>query len=152
MQLLIDARTDRRGPVEEWVRAFTELWRGGRSRLDDFMTLFDPKIKLSAPGLRSTVGAQAGQEAFRKTFEVFPDMVATNEGWACNGESLFIEMVFTATIGGEMTRWRGVDRFRIENGAIVERTAFLNPLIVRHALLRNPKGWRQLVRLRHSGV
>jgi len=38
------------------------------------------------------------------------------------------------------------------NDAIVERKAFLDPLIVRGALLENPAGWRRLVRLRTSGM
>ena len=152
MQILIDARTNRRGSLVEWIEAFTAIWRAGRHRLDDFMSLFDPGIKLSAPGLRSTVGHAAGLDAFRKTFGVFPDMTASIEGWGCNGHSLFVEMGFSATIGGKLVRWQGVDRFRIHNEAIVERTAFLDPLVVRRALLANPTGWRQLMRLRSSGV
>ena len=150
MQLMIDARTGRRGSVADWVDAFTALWHGGRDRLDDFMTLFGPQIKLSAPGLRSTVGHEAGREAFRRTFEVFPDMRASVERWACDGDALFIEMTFSATIGGDRTLWRGVDRFLIREGTVVERVAFLNPLHVRRALLRNPAGWAQLLRLRRS--
>lgn len=152
MQILIDARTSRRGSVVEWVQTFTALWRDGRHRLDDFMALFDLHIKLSAPGLRSTFGHAAGLEAFRKIFDIFPDMTASIEGWGCNGESLFIEMVFSATIGGKLVTWRSVDRFRICNDTIVERTAFMNPLVLRRALLANPSGWRQLVRLRSTGL
>lgn len=150
MQLLIDSRTGRFGDTDEWVEAFASLWRGGRERLDDFMSLFGPQIRLSAPGLRSTVGHEAGREAFRKTFDVFPDMKASVEGWARNGEVLFIEMVFSATVGREPTRWRGVDRFAIRNGVVIERVAYLDPMKVRKALLRNPAGWSQLLRLRRS--
>lgn len=152
MQLLIDARTGRRGQVEEWVRTFVDLWRGGRERLDDFMSIFGPEIRLSAPGLRSTRGYEAGREAFRKTFDVFPDMTASVERWSADAQTIFIEITFRATIGGRPTQWRGVDRFDIQDGVVVERVAFLNPLHVRRALLRNPTGWRQLVRLKRSGL
>jgi hypothetical protein len=152
MLLLIDARTGKQAQVADWVRAFTSLWSGGRDRLDDFMALFGPQIKLSAPGFRSTVGREAGREAFRKTFEIFPDMRASIGRWACDGDALFIEMAFSATIGGKETHWTGVDCFSIQDGMVVERVAFLNPLHLRKAMLRNPAGWAQLIRLRRSGL
>lgn len=150
MQLLIDARTGERGSVQEWVGKFAELWHGGRDRLDDFMRIFAVEIVLSAPGLRTTHGHAAGREAFRRTFEVFPDMKATVGDWACAPRVLFVEIEFAATIGGKSVRWRGVDRFRIEQGAVVERIAFFNPLRVRRALLANPRGWAQMLRLIRS--
>jgi hypothetical protein len=148
MKILIDARTGRSGTVEEWVEAFTGLWRGGRERLDDFMTIFGPQIRLSAPGLRPTIGYEAGREAFRRTFDVFPDLRASVERWAANDDTIFIEIVFSATVGGRHLQWRGVDRFLVRDDAVVERVAFLNPLRVRYALLRSPSGWKQLLRLK----
>jgi hypothetical protein len=152
MQLLIDVRTGRHGPVEQWVDAFAALWRGGRSCQDDFMSLFGPQVRLSAPGLKSTTGHAAGAEAFRKTFAVFPDLTATVERWATGADVLFIEMEFSATLGGKPTRWRGVDRFDIRDGVVVARMAFLNPLRVRRALLRRPRGWVQMLAWKHSGL
>lgn len=152
MLLMIDARSGATGSVDEWMERFGELWRGGRARLDDFMSLFGPGIRLAAPGLAPTVGHAAGREAFRRTFDVFPDMVATIHGWAAGEDVMFAEMTFTATIGGRSVSWRGVDRFRIEDGVVVERLAYFNQLRIRRALLANPRGWMQLARLLASGL
>src|SRR5690606_33776933 len=120
MDLLMDSRGGSVGSVEGWMEPFAALWRCGRASLEKSTSIFGPGIHLSAPGLRSTTGHAAGREAFRKTFDVFPDMSAAIEGWAEQSNALYIEMTFTATVGGKPMRWRRVDRFRIENGVIVE--------------------------------
>lgn len=151
MQIVVDTRNGQVGAVADWVARFADIWRGGARNLDDFMSLFDDGVRLAAPGVTPTVGAVAGREAFRRAFAVFPDMTATLEGWAHAGDTLFVEVTFQATIGGRLTPWRGIDRFTIRDGRVVERVAFFNPLRVRRALLRRPAGWRQLLRLRSAG-
>jgi limonene-1,2-epoxide hydrolase len=86
-----------------------------------------PEIQLSAPGLRTTRGWSACQEVFRRTFEVLPDLTARVHRWSADGETLFIEMTFRATIGGRLVEWDNVDRFLFRDGRAVERVAYFDP-------------------------
>jgi hypothetical protein len=152
MSVIINSRTGQRGDYAAWVSAFAELWRSGRSRSLEFMNLLSPDIKLTAPGLRSTHGRAEGEAAFNRTFRVLPDLTAQVERWSATGEVLFIEMTFSATIGGKRVTWRNVDRFLFQAGMAVERVAFFNPGPVRAAFLAGPSGWLQLWRRVRSGL
>ena len=152
MNVIIDTRTGQTGDYAAWMQVFADLWRGGRSRLSDFMSVMSPDVKLSAPGLRSTVGWVEGERAFMRTFDVMPDLTAEVLRWSASGDVLFIEMKFSATIGGKRIQWPNVDRFVFRNGMAVERVAFFNPLKVRKAFLANPAGWMQLWRRIRNGL
>lgn len=152
MKVLINSRTGERGDYADWVGRFEELWSGGRSRVGDFMTLFGDEVKLTAPGLRTTYGPHACEQAFVKTFQVMPDLTATVHRWGASDDVLFIEMTFAATVGGKRTEWRNVDRLLFHNGIAFERQAFFNPLKVRRAFLANPRGWRQLLKRIRLGL
>lgn len=152
MSVIVNTRTGQTGDYSTWVDTFTQLWREGRSRLPDFMSLLSPEIKLVAPGLRSTRGWVEGELAFKRTFDVLPDLTAQVDRWSATGDVLFIEMTFSATIGGNKVTWRNVDRFVFRDGIAVERVAFFNPSPVRAAFLRSPAGWLQLWRRIRSGL
>lgn len=157
LSVLIDTVSGERGEIADWVATFGALWSGGRANLDRFMDLFSPDVRLAAPGFRPTTGRDAGLRAFSRTFAALPDLTAELHGWSASLTAgpdgaasglLFVEMTFTATLGGRLTRWRNVDRFEFRGGVAAERVAFLDPTRVRRALLRNLSGWRQLLRLR----
>lgn len=150
--IVVNTRTGERGCYSDWIRAFTELWAGGRSRLDDFMSILSPDVRLIAPGLRSTTGWADCHAAFKRTFDVMPDLTAEIHGWSATGDTLFVEMTFSATIGGHRVEWGNVDRLLFQDGQAIERVAYFNPMRVRKAFLRNPKGWLQLWRRRRSGL
>jgi ketosteroid isomerase-like protein len=152
MHIVINTVTGRRGDYAGWVEAFSELWRGGSSRLGEFMHVMSPEIKLIAPGLKTTTGWQACRQAFQRTFEVLPDLTARIHRWSATGDALFIEMTFAATIGGRRIEWRNVDRFLFRDGQAVERVAYFDPVKVRRAFLRSPRGWLQLLRRIRSGL
>ena len=67
-----------------------------------------------------------------------------------DGDTLYIDMVFTATIGRREISWPNIDRFRFENGLAVERRAFFDPLALLPSFLASPTGWRQLWALARS--
>lgn len=68
--------------------------------------------------------------------------------WGASGDTVFIEMVYSATVGKRPMRWHALDRILFARGEAIERVAYFNPAKVRKALLRNPTAWRQLIRLR----
>lgn len=152
MNVMIDSRSGLRGEYADWVKRFEDIWAGGRTRLNEFMTLFGEDITLSAPGLRTTRGSEECHLAFARTFAILPDLTATVHRWAAHADGLFIEMTFVATIGGRRTEWRNIDRFIFRSGIAVERHAYYNPTRVRRAFLSHPKGWLQLLKRIRSGL
>lgn len=140
----VDAVRGVRGGYADWVAEFARKWQRGSASCCEFMDLMGPQIRLAAPGLRPTVGRDAGTEAFRRAFLVMPDLTASVGGWAERDGRLFIEMTFAATIGGRRITWSNVDRFLFVQGYAIERVAHFNPARVRAAFLRSPAGWRQL--------
>ena len=152
MKVFVDAARGIQGDYADWVAAFSNLWRGGRSNEQRFMDLMGSEIVLSAPGLRPTKGRAAGSEAFRRTFVVLPDLTADVHRWSATGDVLFIEMTFHATIGGRMVHWRNVDRFLFADGYAIERLAYFDPSRLRRAFLRRPSGWLQLLQRATSGL
>jgi hypothetical protein len=131
----------------EFVERFRTIWADPPAHLDHFLDFLHPDVRLTAPIVGSTRGRPAGLQAFRAAFAVLPDLRAEVRDWAGAGETLFIEMDFTATIGGRKVIWRNVDRFTFEGGVAVERRAFFDPFALLGAFARRPSGWRQLWRL-----
>lgn len=145
MNVVIHTPTGETGDISVWVARFSEGWAGGSPYTDWLVNLLSPDVHLVAPGLRSTRGREAALSAFRRTFEVLPDLTAQVDRWSASGDALFLEMTFRATIGGKPLAWHAVDRVLFRDGQAVERIAFFNPLKVRRAFLRNPAGWLQLL-------
>lgn len=135
---------EQRGEYADFVRRFDLHWREGRAGLDGLLSLLGPDIRLAAPGLRRTVGWAAARRAFEETFRVFPDLRGEVHAWAAQGDQLFIEMTFTATIGARRTSWHNVDRFTFRQGVAVERIAYFDRGRVLRAFLASPRGWLHL--------
>jgi ketosteroid isomerase-like protein len=117
--------------------------------LERLLELLSPNATLIAPTTPAkSIGRAAGRRAFERTFAALPDLRAEVLRWSASGDTVFIEIAYSATIGQRLTRWRAVDRFIFAQGEAIERIAYFNPAKVQRDLLRNPTGWRQLIRLR----
>ena len=138
--IIINTKTGEKGDYADWVRAFDEIWAGGAQNLDRFMTLLSRDVLLIAPGLQPTKGEDAGHKMLKQSFEIFPDLTGSVKRWGANGNTLFIEMDFAATIGGKRMVWGNVDRIVFSQGYAVERRAYFDPTTVRSALLKSPSG------------
>ncbi|MGI9424060.1 MAG: nuclear transport factor 2 family protein [Hyphomicrobiaceae bacterium] len=147
--VVLDTRSNERGTMSDWVAAFAEVWKSPRENIDRLLELLDENVVLKAPTTPPVSnGTVESRRAFERTFRAMPDLRAEVHRWSAEEDVLFIEMSFTATIGGRVVTWRNVDRFLFRNGVAVERIAFFNPSKLRRAFLANPRGWTQLVRLR----
>lgn len=146
--IFVDTITRRRGTLEQWVARFAELWAGGARFRDDFITLLSPNVRLVAPGLAPTQGREAGRQAFNRTFDALPDLTAEVISWAARGEVLFLELRFSATIGGRLVVWPAVDRFRFEGGEAVERVIHFDRTPLRRAYFGSLRGLAQLWHMR----
>lgn len=147
MRIIVNTTTGQSGDYADWVQAFSDMWRNGHSSASAFTSLMGANVKLTAPGFKTTYGKFSGEEAFRRTFLIFPDLTGRVHRWSANSDTLFIEMTFLATIGGRKIEWENVDRILFRDGFAIERTAYFNPTKLRKAMLRNPRGWHQLLKL-----
>ena len=141
--VIINTRTGTRGSHADWVATFVDLWSAPAQKAHRFTDVLDPNVRLIAPGVPTTTGHDAARRTFERLFKALPDMRGDVIRWSAEGDTLFIEMTFTATIGRRKVTWANVDRFLFANGAAVERTAYFDPTPVRLALLTSPRGWRQ---------
>jgi ketosteroid isomerase-like protein len=62
-----------------------------------------------------------------------PDHVWQLLDWAARGDRVIIEWQATRVISGERFDWRGVDKFRLENGRIVEERVYMDTAPLRAA-------------------
>ena len=147
-RVVINARTGATGDYSDWVGAFAELWSGGRKNLDRFLDVMSPGIRLVAPGFKPTEGWDEGYKAFGRAFEAMPDLTGEVRRWSASGDLLFVEMTFSATVGGRKVEWDNVDRFLFRDGYAVERVAYFDPTAVRKAFLSSLSGLKRLARLR----
>lgn len=143
--IVINTNTGARGTYADWVAAFVDLWSAPAQNVDRFTDVLDPQIRLIAPGVPTSTGHAAARRAFRRLFKALPDMRGDVLAWSATGDTLFIEMTFTATIGRRKLTWPNIDRIAFKNGAAVERQAYFDPTPVRLAFLTSPRGWRQFV-------
>ena len=146
---VVDTSSGARVGIADWVTAFAEVWKAPRERLDQLLALLDENVVLKAPTTPPVMkGHSESRRVLERAFPAMPDWRAEVHRWSAEDDTLFIEMSFSATIGGKPVTWRNVDRFLFRDGVAVERTAFFNP--VRRAFLANLRGWLQLLRLRSS--
>jgi hypothetical protein len=130
--------------AEGFVDHFAIIWASPQDHLDTFLDNLDPGIRLTAPIVGSSAGREAGYRAFRSAFAALPDLRGHVSAWSACGDTLYIDMVFTATIGRRQVSWPNIDRFTFQGEVAVERRAFFDPLELLPSFLRSPAGWRQL--------
>lgn len=147
--VVLNTQTGERGSAGEWVALFDRAWADPRRNLERLLLLLSEDVVLKAPTRPPmSRGRDAGRRAFQRAFRAFPDLEAKSRRWAMEGDALFIEMTFTATVAGRSLSWDSVDRFLFRDGEAVERIAFFqDSTLVLRQLRRHPAGWSQLIRL-----
>lgn len=113
--------------AHEWLETFTRFWSNPHKHFELLLLLFTDDISLMAPGLPRVRGMRRALMLFEQMLKHMPDLTATVERSALNGDAIFIEMTFSASIAGETFRWKNVDRFLLQNGRASERQAFFDP-------------------------
>lgn len=131
----------------EFVDRFQAAWAA--SDLDQHNALWTDDIELHQPVLGSLYGREACHEAFTQLFRMAPDLTVKVDGWSENDGLVLISFTFHTMFGGSELSWPGVDAFRLDDeGRIVRRDSFWDPLPVLAHLLRHPSGWARALRAR----
>lgn len=108
--------------VQEFVTRFAAAWaaRDGEA----FLALWHPDGVLHSPLYDRPV---AGNELGRLTEivkERAPDSVWQLLDWTSRGDTVIVEWQNTRSAGGRRLDWRGVDKFRLREGRIVEERVY----------------------------
>lgn len=117
--------------IQDFVTRFAAAWaaRDGEA----FLALWHPEGWLHSPLYDRPV---AGRELGRLTEMVrerAPDSVWQLLDWTVRGDTVIVEWQNTRTAGGTRLDWRGVDKFRLRDGKIVEERVYMDTAPLRAA-------------------
>ena len=117
--------------IQDFVTRFAAAWasRDGEA----FLALWHPDGLLHSPLYDRPV---AGKELGRLTElvkERAPDSVWQLLDWTARGDTVIVEWQNTRTTGGRRMDWRGVDKFRLRDGRIVEERVYMDTAPLRAA-------------------
>jgi ketosteroid isomerase-like protein len=129
--------------IQDFVTKFAAAWaaRDGAA----FLALWHPDGVLRSPLYDREV---AGNELGRLTDlvkETAPDSVWQLLDWTARGDVVVIEWQNTRSLDGKRFEWRGVDRFRLRDGRILEERVYMDTAPLR--ALRNGVALEPIVRL-----
>jgi len=110
--------------VDAWARAdsggFAELWR------DDGVFVH--------PTLASPLSGSEVPRWSERIKAALPGFTFQADEWASRGDLAFLQWTSTATVGGRLLEWSGVDRFRLRDGRIAEEVVYFDALQIWTAL------------------
>jgi limonene-1,2-epoxide hydrolase len=138
--------------AETWVAGFAEGWRapvGPDAFAAHFRKLLAPDVRLIQPQLPTVVGHEAFKEGFvEPVFALIPNLHGDVERWAADGDTIYIELTVSGTLGDRPVSWRVCDRVRLLDGMAVERESYFDPTVLIAAVLKRPRVWPLFLRLR----
>ena len=140
--------------AEEFVDFFAAGWRAPKP--DGFLEHFKPRfvadVRMIQPLAPSTTGVADFERFFRGLFDAFPDYEVQVEDWAARGDTIYIWLTHSVTIGRRHVTYPGVDRIVLSSeGKVVEREAIFDPTKMLPAILRAPRIWPRMIRLLRTG-
>lgn len=129
------------------VDGFTRVWAA--PRVEDFLALFTPDVRLRAPLVESSVGLAAAYEEFARLLYVWPSVHGIVDRWSATEDAVFIEWRLEGDLGGRHLSFPVVDRIIVRDGLIAEREMFADSLALAAPFLRSPRNW---LRIWRSGI
>src|SRR5262249_29431806 len=133
----------------EFVEVFAQGWALPKPEpfLDHFRPFVHPDATFVQPMFPIARGVDGFERLFRQLFAQLPDLTATVRNSAVGVDTVYIESLFTGTLGRKPVRFDACDRFRISGGLVIERRSFADPLPVLLATLRRPTSWPRTFRM-----
>jgi len=117
--------------IQDFVTKFAAAWaaRDGEA----FLKLWHPDGVLLTPlAGRPIAGSELGRlNDLQK--EVAPDLVWQLLDWAARGDVVIVEWQSSRVVEGKRLDWRGVDKFRLREGRIVEERVYMDTAPLRAA-------------------
>jgi ketosteroid isomerase-like protein len=117
--------------IQDFVVRFAAAWaaRDGEA----FLALWHPEGRLDTPLVGRTVKGSELARLMEVQKEAAPDFVWQLLDWTSRGDVVIIEWQTTRIIHGARFDWRGVDKFRIKAGKIIEERVYTDTAPLRAA-------------------
>jgi steroid delta-isomerase-like uncharacterized protein len=127
---------DGSGAAQNFVRRFAQFWSAPSP--DAVPVYLRPDVVIHWPGFPAFTGKE--YPAFvTRILGLMPDLRLNVTESASASDFVFIAWSARATIGGEIRRWRGIDRFRLRDGEAVDAFVAYDSLPLQTALAQaNP--------------
>jgi ketosteroid isomerase-like protein len=115
--------------VQEFVTRFAAAWaaRDGNAFLD----FWHPEGLLHTPMVNRTIKGSELDRLMQVQTAAAPDFVWQLLDWTSRGEVVVIEWQTTRIVNGARFDWRGVDKFRIKAGKIIEERVYCDTAVLR---------------------
>lgn len=110
-------------------------------RLEGFMALLHPEVRLLQPVTKPILGIDAARREFARLLRWLPDLRGTVDQTAVRGDLALIAWRLSFTLGRAPYELRIVDRLVVADGLIREREAYYDSLALMFELLRRPSAW-----------
>ena len=117
--------------ITDFVTRFAAAWaaRDGEA----FLALWHPEGLLHTPMVGRTVKGSELAGLIEVQKAAAPDFVWQLLDWTARGDVVIIEWQTTRIINGARFDWRGVDKFRIQEGKIIEERVYTDTAPLRAA-------------------
>jgi len=137
---------------EDFPAVFAEGWALPKPGpfLDYFRPLIHDNATLVQPMFPDAHGPAEVERMFRRLFSLFPDLRAEMQRSALQGDAVFIESECTSELVRKVVHFSVCDRFVINDGRMLERRSYSDPMPVLLAVLGHPTMWRGALRSRFA--
>lgn len=130
---------DQESAAAAFVQRFGQTWANpDPQRLNGLVHLDVAFTQPLEPDLR---GHQQVADFWRRVFTLIPDLHGEVLSWGFRAGILYIELRMIGTLGGRPIEWVTLDRIRLEDGKVRQRTAYFNPLPLVRAVITRPRAW-----------
>ena len=108
--------------IQDFVTRFAAAWaaRDGNA----FVELWHPEGLLHTPLVNRAVAGSELNRLMEVQTAAAPDFVWQLLDWTSRGDVVIIEWQTTRIVNGARFDWRGVDKFRLLNGKIIEERVY----------------------------
>jgi ketosteroid isomerase-like protein len=108
--------------IQDFVTRFATAWaaRDGNAFLD----LWHPEGTLNTPMVNRTIKGNELGRLLEVQKAAAPDFVWQLLDWTSRGDVVVIEWQTTRIVNGARFDWRGVDKFRIRDGKVIDERVY----------------------------
>ena len=117
--------------IQDFVTRFAAAWAARDG--DAFVELWHPEGLLHTPLVSRAVAGSELNRLMEVQTAAAPDFVWQLLDWTSRGDVVIIEWQTTRIVNGERFSWRGVDKFRIRAGRIIEERVYCDTAPLRAA-------------------
>lgn len=117
--------------AQDFVVRLAAVWASGNS--DAFLTLWHQDCVLHTPILERPLPGRDLPRLHRAQMAATPDLVWQLLDWSWRGAVVIVEWQCSRFVAGRTFSWRGVDKFVVKDGMIVEERVYMDTAPLRAA-------------------